>query len=186
VEHRNGKKRRSSQETKKRARQSIQKNRETGGRNGFFIKNIGELLTKEEKLEIIKSKVSEEGISINRACELLQIPRSSIYYKKRGESDENKKMMEIIEEEYSKYPTHGYRRMTEILRKKTGKPINKKRVRRLMKKLGLKGIFPKMEKMELKELKENTEKWVRYYNSERLHQALGYRTQMKYTMEEGW
>jgi len=33
-----------------------------------------------------------------------------------------------------------------------------------------------MEKMELKELKEKTEKWVRYYNSERLHQALGYRT----------
>ena len=30
--------------------------------------------------------------------------------------------------------------------------------------------------MELKELKEATKKWVRYYNGERLHQALGYRT----------
>ncbi len=220
--------------------------------------------------------------------------------------------MEIIEEEYSRDPTLGYRKMTEILKKKTGKPINKKRVRRLMRELGLKGIFPKrkltksvdvkvknelvgnevtkpnrvwvsdityirvkggyaygvfimdqysrkiisyeisntmdermcvsalergikeygapeimhtdrgsqfmgrsfrkvlesagikasagergykdniymerffrtykweyiylMEKMELKELKEKTEVWVRYYNSERLHQALGYRT----------
>ncbi len=52
-------------------------------------------------------------------------------------------MMEMIEEEYSKDPTLGYRKMTEILKKKTGKPINKKRVRRLMKKLGLKGIFQK-------------------------------------------
>ena len=33
-----------------------------------------------------------------------------------------------------------------------------------------------MEKMGLKELKEKAEEWVRYYNSERLHQALGYRT----------
>ena len=33
--------------------------------------------------------------------------------------------------------------MTEILKKKTGKPINKKRIRRLMRKLGLKGIFPR-------------------------------------------
>ena len=33
-----------------------------------------------------------------------------------------------------------------------------------------------MEKMELKELKEKTKEWVRYYNGERLHQALGYRT----------
>ena len=59
----------------------------------------------------------------------MQIPRSSIYYKKKDETEENKKIMEIIEEEYSKNPTHGYRRMTEILKKKTGKPINKKRAR---------------------------------------------------------
>ena len=36
------------------------------------------------------------------------------YYKKKGESEENKKIMEIIEEQYSKDPTHGYRRMTEV------------------------------------------------------------------------
>ncbi|MCD6449103.1 MAG: transposase [Thermotogaceae bacterium] len=52
-------------------------------------------------------------------------------------------MMGIIEEEYGKDPTLGYRRITAVLRKKTGKSINEKRVRRLMKKLGLKGIFPK-------------------------------------------
>ncbi|RKX52369.1 MAG: hypothetical protein DRP30_06295 [Thermotoga sp.] len=50
-----------------------------------------------------------------------------------------------LEEKYSEDPTLGYRRMTAILRKKLGKPVNKKRVRRLMRKIGLKGIFPRRE-----------------------------------------
>ncbi len=36
-----------------------------------------------------------------------------------------------------------------------------------------------MEKMELKELKEKTKQWVEYYNSERLHQSLGYPTMVR-------
>ncbi|MCD6450109.1 MAG: integrase core domain-containing protein [Thermotogaceae bacterium] len=39
--------------------------------------------------------------------------------------------------------------------------------------------------MELKELKEKTEKWVRYYNSERLHQALEYKTSDEIYYGEG-
>ena len=87
----------------------------------------------------------------------MQIPKSSFYYKKKGESEENKKIMEMIEEEYSKDPTVGYRKMTEILRKKTGKPINKKRVRRLMRKLGLKGIFPRRKLTKSVDVKTKNE-----------------------------
>ncbi|MCD6449258.1 MAG: transposase [Thermotogaceae bacterium] len=49
--------------------------------------------------------------------------------------------MEMIEGQYSKDPTLGYRRMTAVLRKKTGKPINKKRARRLIRLLRIKGGF---------------------------------------------
>ena len=110
----------------------------------LLSKKAIKLISRNERIKIIKNEARLHGISVNRACELLQIPKSSFYYKKKGESEENKKIMEMIEEEYSKDPTVGYRKMTEILRKKIGKPINKKRVRRLMRKLGLKGIFPKV------------------------------------------
>ena len=65
--------------------------------------------------------------------------------------------MEMIEGQYSKDPTVGYRKMTEILRKKTGKPINKKRIRRLMRKLGLKGIFPRRKLTKSVDVKTENE-----------------------------
>ncbi len=66
-----------------------------------------------------------------------------MYYKKRGESEENIKLMHCIERIYSKDPTLGYRRMKAVLEKEIGKTINKKRVRRLMRLPGLRGIYPR-------------------------------------------
>ena len=65
--------------------------------------------------------------------------------------------MKRIEEIYNKDPTIGYRRMKAMLEEVTGKVINKKRIRRLMKILGLKGIFPRRkvtqsEAVEVKDL----------------------------------
>ena len=80
---------------------------------------------------------------MKKACELLGIARSSVYYKKKGEREENIKLMNHIERIYSKDPTLGYRRMKVVLEKETGKPINKKRARRLMRLLGLRGIYPR-------------------------------------------
>ena len=80
---------------------------------------------------------------MKKACELLGIARSSVYYKKKGEGEENIKLMNHIERIYSKDPTLGYRRMKVVLEKETGKPINKKRARRLMRLLGLRGICPR-------------------------------------------
>ena len=82
-------------------------------------------------------------ISVKRACELLKVSRSTVYYKGKGERWENLELMKRMEEIYNKDPTIGYRRMKVVLEKATGKVINKKRVRRLMRVLGLKGIFPR-------------------------------------------
>ncbi len=54
----------------------------------------------------------------------MQVPRSSVYYEKKGkgEKEENIELMQLIGEKYSKL---GHRRMRAILKKETGKAINK-------------------------------------------------------------
>lgn len=73
-------------------------------------------------------------------CEILGVNRSGLYYKK-VEADQ------ILKEEilaiYVHKPFYGYRRMTVELRRNFGKKINKKRVLRIMQKLGLHAIYPK-------------------------------------------
>ena len=96
-------------------------------------------------------------MSVKRACELLKVPRSRVYYWRKGESRENLELMKRIEEIYNKDPAMGYRRMKAMLEEVTGKVINKKRIRRLIKILGLKGIFPRRrvtqsEAVEVKDL----------------------------------
>jgi len=82
----------------------------------------------------------EASLSIRRQCELLSVPRRSCYYKPKGKSDYNRELMTLIDEQYLKDPTYGSRRMTAHLRRK-GYKVNRKRVRRLMRKLGIKAIY---------------------------------------------
>jgi putative transposase len=50
-------------------------------------------------------------ISVRRQCELLGVNRSSLYYQPIGESEENLKLMRLIDEEYTRHPFFGSRRM---------------------------------------------------------------------------
>jgi len=80
------------------------------------------------------------GLSIRKQCELLSVPRRSYYYRPKEENDYNKELMTLIDEQYLKDPSYGSRRMTAHLRRK-GYKVNRKRVRRLMRKLGIKAIY---------------------------------------------
>jgi putative transposase len=82
----------------------------------------------------------ESEISIRRQCHLLSVPRRSYYYKFRGESDYNRELMKLIDEQYLKDPTYGSRRMTAHLRRK-GYRANRKRVMRLMRKMNIRAIY---------------------------------------------
>ena len=93
-------------------------------------------------MQILKNKNLPKGITIRKAAKLLKISRSTLYYKPRKESSCNQELMELIEKNYLKDPTMGFRRMKARLERLTGKRINHKRVRRLMRKMGLKGIVP--------------------------------------------
>jgi len=81
-------------------------------------------------------------LSIRRQCELLSIHRSGLYYSPRGEKQENMEIMRLMDEHYLKHPTEGVLRMQDFLRTQ-GFRVNHKRVRRLLRLMGLMAIYPK-------------------------------------------
>jgi putative transposase len=87
----------------------------------------------------------EEGhpsISVSRQCELIGLARSSLYYQPCGESEDNLRLMRLIDEEYTRHPFYGRRRMTAWLRHQ-GETVNLKRVGRLMREMSLAAICAK-------------------------------------------
>jgi putative transposase len=81
-------------------------------------------------------------LSITKQCELLKISRSSWYYEALGESPLNLKLMRLIDEQFLDSPCYGARQMARYLRRQ-GYWVNRKRVRRLMVKMGLMAIYQK-------------------------------------------
>jgi putative transposase len=81
-------------------------------------------------------------ISVRRQCELLGIHRSGLYYEPVGESAENLLLMRMLDEQYTRTPFYGSRKMTEWLTTQ-GRAVNRKRVTRLMELLGIEAVYPK-------------------------------------------
>jgi putative transposase len=73
---------------------------------------------------------------------MLKLNRSTCYYKKKPVKPEDLKLMRLIDEQYLKTPAWGSRSMRNHLRRK-GYKINRKRVQRLMRLMGLEAIYPK-------------------------------------------
>jgi putative transposase len=80
-------------------------------------------------------------LSVGRQCELLGLSRSSYYYEPVGESAANLLLMRLMDEQYLKTPFYGVGQMTYFLRRE-GYPVNPKRVRRLLRKMGLVALCP--------------------------------------------
>ena len=82
-------------------------------------------------------------LSILRQCELLGLHRASYYRPSgAGETAENLGLMRLIDEEYTRHPFYGSRKMRAYLGR-LGYPVNRKRVQRLMQKMGLASVAPK-------------------------------------------
>jgi putative transposase len=91
----------------------------------------------------LQSYITEnEKISIRHQCELMEISRSTVYYKPVGESDENLKIMRLMDENCLEHPTAGVLQMQDFLFL-YGFLVNSKRVRRLLRKMGVMAIYPK-------------------------------------------
>jgi len=81
-------------------------------------------------------------MSVVRQCGLLELSRSTFYYRPVGEDAYNLALMRLIDEQFTKRPFYGVPRMTASLRM-MGYGVNPKRVRRLMRVMGLEAIYPK-------------------------------------------
>jgi putative transposase len=82
-----------------------------------------------------------ESLSVRNQCELLELNRSTLYYKAVGPSAETLELMEIIDKIFTKHPYFGARRVRALLRREHGKQVTRRRVRRLMKTMGLETLY---------------------------------------------
>ena len=79
-------------------------------------------------------------LSIVRQCRLVSVARSSFYYEGTGESPVNLRLLRGIDAQFLETPFYGSRQMTRWLRRQ-GDTVSRKRVRRLMRLLGVHAIF---------------------------------------------
>jgi len=72
----------------------------------------------------------------------MDINRSSYYLEPATESEENPRLMRLIDQQFMSTPFYGSRRMTACLGR-SGETVNRKRVQRLMARMGLEAMFPR-------------------------------------------
>ena len=82
------------------------------------------------------------GLSVGKQCALLSIARSSFYYEPKGETDLNLELMRQIDKQFLETPFYGVRQMTWHLRN-DDHLVNEKRIRRLMRLMGLMPVYQK-------------------------------------------
>ena len=85
---------------------------------------------------------SDHRLSVTRRCELLEVARSTAYYQPQAVSDEELRLMRLIDESHLVYPFFGSRRLRDEL-EDAGHTVNRKRVRRLMRQMDLRALYPK-------------------------------------------
>ena len=82
------------------------------------------------------------SLPVTRQCQLLDLNRSSVYYQPTGVSDEDLRLMRRIDEMHLKRPFYGSRRIRDWLHDE-GFPVNRKKVQRLMRQMGIMALYPK-------------------------------------------
>ena len=92
-----------------------------------------------ERKAMIKATPS---LSVTRQCQLLGVPRSSAYFRSQPVTAEALALMRVLDELYLRWPFYGSRRLCVELQQR-GYRVNRKRVRRLMRQMGLRAIYPK-------------------------------------------
>jgi len=95
-------------------------------------------MSRERRREMVDRE--HPALSTVRQCALLSISRSSVYYRPRGHSQKDLAVMKLIDQQYLTTPFYGSRRM-KVWLDREGYPANRKRVRRLMRTMGLQAIY---------------------------------------------
>jgi putative transposase len=109
--------------------------------NWIGLKKNCQSLTHNERASLIDE--NNENVCLKRQCQLLGISRSSIYYQPALVGEEDKKIMDLIDAIYTKYPFYGNRRIKYELNRTHQIPIGRSHTRTLMATMGLEAIYPK-------------------------------------------
>jgi putative transposase len=80
--------------------------------------------------------------SLRHQCELLGLSRSGLYYEPCPENEENLQLMRRLDQLHMDHPVYGSRRLTVVVRRE-GWPVNRKRVARLLGRMGIQTIYPR-------------------------------------------
>jgi len=97
-------------------------------------------MTRATRLDMIDRQHS--ALPVVNQCALLNLSRSSVYYRPAPTNEEDLALMRLIDEQYLRTPYYGSRRMVEALRRQ-GHVANRKRVQRLMRLMGIEAIYQK-------------------------------------------
>ena len=98
-------------------------------------------MSAKQRKQIIEPNLCEPSIS--RQCQLLSLSRSSFYYAPVPVSPEDLELMRQIDEQYLKTPFYGSRSMVRHFWRHQGRRVNRKRIQRLMRLMGIEAIYPK-------------------------------------------
>jgi len=93
----------------------------------------------DQKRQLIELDHSE--LSISRQCDLLNLSKGALYYSPIGTSPMNLALMDLIDRQYIETPFYGSRKMTQHLIRE-GHCVNRKRIRRLMRLMGIEAVYP--------------------------------------------
>ena len=88
-------------------------------------------------------KATKEAVSVARQCVLAGVSRATVYAQRKPKLEEPSELLhkKLIDQEYTRHPFYGSRRMVIVL-KRAGHTVNRKRVQRLMRQMGLAGMAP--------------------------------------------
>src|SRR6266436_2857299 len=109
------------------------------GGAGFFSQEVRKMSAPDRRARLDRD---HPELSIRRQCTLLSVARSSVYRLARPANDDDVLMMRLIDELFTAWPFLGSRRLAVMLREK-GYSINRKRVQRLMRQMGIAALGPK-------------------------------------------
>src|SRR6185436_13270872 len=119
-------------------RRSAPQDRTAAGRVRFSSRAARHLPSAERRAMI----APEAGLSVSRQCTLLGVARSSFYYRPRPDRAEELQLLERLDRIFTDHPVYGSRRLQVALLRE-GIPVGRRRVRRVMRKLGLWAVRPK-------------------------------------------
>src|SRR3954463_12281082 len=117
-------------------RRALQANRPAESGTGFFGTQARSLSRAERHPMIDRLN---KHLSLTRQCQLLGLSRSSLYYQPAPDKTEDLALMALIDRQFLETPYYGSRKMT-AWRRREGHAVNRKRVRRLFRRLGLQRI----------------------------------------------